>query len=70
MGPFDRRHCAQTEILQEVLEVTKPSIFVTVNPKSNYAKLMFATLLTRFLVFRVILRSTWSKAKSKAGNPR
>ncbi len=61
MAPLYRRHCAQTDILQEVLEATKQSI-VTANPKSNYAKLMFATLFTRFLVFteafEVILPNT------------
>ncbi len=62
MVPLYRRHCAQTDILQEVLEATKQNIFATANPKSNWAKLMFATFFTRFLVFReafeVILPNT------------
>ncbi len=38
--------------MQEVLESTKTCIFVSVNPNSNKAKLLFAILFTRFSMFK------------------
>ncbi len=45
-------------MLQEVLKSTKTCIFVSVNPNSNKAKLLFAVQFTHHFVYRGRMRSS------------